>query len=150
MDRAEWTELWVSVNLAPHQPPARRLISCPLTLAAKSCPVTRSVLIIASRGVSAGRFFYLSLLDWTGRQLRAVSRGTIPAQLAPILERLGVNGDGWVETVRHFGRSKHPARWIVNSSAFVVNRCPRIVGVCEPRIVGVCEPSVIEGRSRNG
>ncbi len=47
---------------------------------------------------------YLLLLDWTGRQLRAVSQGTIPAQLAPILERLGVNGDGWVETVRQFGR----------------------------------------------
>ena len=47
---------------------------------------------------------YLSLLDWTGRELRAGSRATIPAQLAPILERLGVNTDGWVETVRHFGR----------------------------------------------
>jgi REP element-mobilizing transposase RayT len=47
---------------------------------------------------------YLSLLDWTGRQLRAASRGTIPPQLAPILERLGVIGDGWVETVRLFGR----------------------------------------------
>ena len=47
---------------------------------------------------------YLSLLDWTGRQLRAASQGAIPAQLAPILERLGIIGDGWVETVRHFGR----------------------------------------------
>ncbi len=43
-------------------------------------------------------------LDWTGRQLRAGSRGMIPDPLAPILERLGVNGDGWLETVRHFGR----------------------------------------------
>jgi hypothetical protein len=47
---------------------------------------------------------YLSLLDWTGRQIRATARGVIPAQLAPILERLGVNGDGWLDTVRHFGR----------------------------------------------
>jgi REP element-mobilizing transposase RayT len=47
---------------------------------------------------------YLSLLDWTGRQLRAASRGMIPAHLAPILERLGIIGDGWVETVRQFGR----------------------------------------------
>jgi REP element-mobilizing transposase RayT len=47
---------------------------------------------------------YLSLLDWTGRQLRVGSRGTIPSGLAPILERLGVIGDGWVETVRQFGR----------------------------------------------
>ncbi len=28
--------------------------------------------------------------------------------------------------------TEHLARWIVNSSAFVVNRCSRIVGVCEP------------------
>jgi hypothetical protein len=47
---------------------------------------------------------YLSLLDWTGRQLRATARGIIPAQLAPILERLGVNGDAWVDTLRNFGK----------------------------------------------
>ena len=28
----------------------------------------------------------------------------IPDPQAPILERLGLNGDGWLETVRHFGR----------------------------------------------
>jgi hypothetical protein len=47
---------------------------------------------------------YLSLLDWTGRQLRAASQGPIPPQRAPILERLGIVGDGWIETVRQFGR----------------------------------------------
>jgi REP element-mobilizing transposase RayT len=47
---------------------------------------------------------YLALLDWTGRQLRTVSSGSIPAQLAPNLERLRINSDGWVETVRRFGR----------------------------------------------
>jgi hypothetical protein len=47
---------------------------------------------------------YLSLLDWTGRQLRAGRRGTIPDHLAPILDRLRINGDGWLETVRDFGR----------------------------------------------
>ena len=53
---------------------------------------------------------YLSLLDWTGRELRAGKRGSIPGGLAPILERLGVNGEGWLETVRHFGRwFKHAA-----------------------------------------
>ncbi len=49
-------------------------------------------------------FEYLTLLEWTGRQLRAGKRGTIPDQIAPILERLGVIGEGWVETVRQFGR----------------------------------------------
>jgi REP element-mobilizing transposase RayT len=46
---------------------------------------------------------YLELLDWTGRQLRAASKGLIPAQLAPILERLGINSGRWVDTVRRFG-----------------------------------------------
>ena len=32
---------------------------------------------------------YLALLDWTGRELRAGSRGTIPGRLSPILDRMG-------------------------------------------------------------
>jgi hypothetical protein len=47
---------------------------------------------------------YLSLLDGTRRELWASSCGTIPGHFAPILERLGVNGEGWLDTVRHFGR----------------------------------------------
>ena len=43
---------------------------------------------------------------WIGRDAkfaRAVA-GTIPAELAPILDRLKLNGDGWIETVRCYGR----------------------------------------------
>ena len=47
---------------------------------------------------------YVMLLDWTGRELRADRRGAIPDQLAPIMERLGLNQSNWVETVRGFGR----------------------------------------------
>lgn len=47
---------------------------------------------------------YLSLLDWTGRQVRADKRGAIPAELRPILERLSINADAWVETMLDFGR----------------------------------------------
>jgi hypothetical protein len=47
---------------------------------------------------------YFMLLDWTGRELRADKRGSIPDNLAPIMERLGLNGLNWVETVRGFGR----------------------------------------------
>ncbi len=46
---------------------------------------------------------YRKLLDWTGRSVRSDKRGAIPSELAPILERLQVNGDNWVETVRNFG-----------------------------------------------
>ncbi len=44
------------------------------------------------------------LLDWTGRELRRDKRGAIPDDLAPILDRLGVDRSKWVHTVRDFGR----------------------------------------------
>ena len=47
---------------------------------------------------------YLQLLDWTGRALRQEKRGAIPADLAPILERLSVTHDGWLKLVTEFGR----------------------------------------------
>ncbi len=47
---------------------------------------------------------YLELLDWTGRQVRADKRGTIPEQLTPILERLQVSTNCWVDLVTGFGR----------------------------------------------
>lgn len=48
---------------------------------------------------------YLALLDWTGRQLRADKRGRIPSELAPILDRLGLQHDAWCELVRTYGRT---------------------------------------------
>jgi REP element-mobilizing transposase RayT len=47
---------------------------------------------------------YLKLLDWTGRQTRRGKPGTIPSELNPILARIGVSSDTWVETVLNFGR----------------------------------------------
>ncbi len=47
---------------------------------------------------------YLELLDWTGRQTRPDKRGQIPADLLPILERLRLSSETWVETVLNFGR----------------------------------------------
>lgn len=45
---------------------------------------------------------YLKLLDWTGRQVRGDKRGAIPTHLAPVLERLNINCDQWLETVTTF------------------------------------------------
>jgi hypothetical protein len=48
---------------------------------------------------------YLNLLDWTGRQLRNDKRGAIPADLAPILERLQIGGEvGWLQLMGQFSR----------------------------------------------
>jgi hypothetical protein len=47
---------------------------------------------------------YLELLDWTGRQLRQDKRGAIPSHLAPILERLHVSDEGWLQLMGRFSR----------------------------------------------
>jgi hypothetical protein len=47
---------------------------------------------------------YLKLLDWTGRQLRADKRGAIPPDLAPILERLHIGDEGWMQLMARFSR----------------------------------------------
>ncbi len=47
---------------------------------------------------------YLKLVDWTGRQIKEGKRGAIPAHLRPILQRLEINEDEWVDGVEHFGR----------------------------------------------
>jgi hypothetical protein len=41
---------------------------------------------------------YLALTDWTGRAIRADKRGFIPAEVPPILRRLGIEENAWVET----------------------------------------------------
>ena len=47
---------------------------------------------------------YLQLIDWTGRQLRRGKRGAIAADAPPILQRLGIDGDGWLWGIESFGR----------------------------------------------
>ena len=46
---------------------------------------------------------YLELVDWTGRAIRDDKRGAIPGHLASILERLSINQDNWLTTVKYFG-----------------------------------------------
>ncbi len=66
---------------------------------------------------------YLQLLDWTGRQVRGDKRGAIPAQLAPILERLQVSTTCWVDLVVGFGR------WFRRA----VGRPPNMAAECQRR-----------------
>jgi len=46
---------------------------------------------------------YLELLDWTGRECRAGKRGQIPGNLRPILERLDLNVEAWVDNIACYG-----------------------------------------------
>jgi hypothetical protein len=48
---------------------------------------------------------YLRLVDWTGRAIRENKKGAIPNDLAPILERIGLNPDAWLESVSHYSKN---------------------------------------------
>lgn len=47
---------------------------------------------------------YLQLLDWTGREIRDGKRGQVPADLRPILQRIGLEGASWCELITRFRR----------------------------------------------
>ena len=46
---------------------------------------------------------YLSLVDWTGRELRQEKRGRIPEHLLPLLKRLDVDAEHWLDTMERYG-----------------------------------------------
>ena len=47
---------------------------------------------------------YLMLLDWTGRQVVRGKPGRVPVELAPILQRLGIEGQHWYGLATRFGQ----------------------------------------------
>ena len=53
-------------------------------------------------GIPFGFADYLALVDWTGRAIRADKRGFIPHQLSPILTRLRVGADMWLDNATQF------------------------------------------------
>ncbi len=77
---------------------------------------------------------YLALVDWTGRTLRADKCGAIPAGVAPVLQRLGVEGETWIETVRHFrGKFHHyvgPVEALQRHGEAMGCRWVRGIGAC--------------------
>jgi hypothetical protein len=66
---------------------------------------------------------YLKMLDWSGRHLRANKRGAIPANLAPILERLGIEGDELLDTLEDFPRL---FRRLVGRSEQIIERAHEV------------------------
>ncbi|MCU7807232.1 MAG: hypothetical protein KZQ73_05105 [Candidatus Thiodiazotropha sp. (ex Semelilucina semeliformis)] len=48
---------------------------------------------------------YLELIDWAGRAIRADKSGAIPAQLAPILERLNINPEAWLNSIQNYNKT---------------------------------------------
>jgi hypothetical protein len=48
---------------------------------------------------------YLELVDWAGRAIREDKSGVIPSELAPILERLNIDSDAWLDSVKNYGKN---------------------------------------------
>lgn len=53
-------------------------------------------------GLPLGLGDYLELVDSTGRSAREDKRGAIDDRLAPMLDRLGINADEWLENATQF------------------------------------------------
>jgi REP element-mobilizing transposase RayT len=58
---------------------------------------------------------YFDLVDKSGRTMRADKRGSINAELAPILLRIGANPEAWPDTVSRFGRKFHLVAGLVSN-----------------------------------
>ncbi|AOE49639.1 transposase [Kangiella sediminilitoris] len=54
------------------------------------------------KGIAFDLTDYLELVDWSGRAIRHSKRGSIPAKLPPILERLNLSEDDWLLQAQHF------------------------------------------------
>jgi hypothetical protein len=48
---------------------------------------------------------YLELTDWAGRAIREDKSGSIPSNLAPILERLNIDPEAWLDSVKNYSKN---------------------------------------------
>jgi len=71
---------------------------CPIT----STPQQRGILDISETQ-------YFELVDQSGRIFRQGKRGSIPANLAPIISRIGAKPEAWIDTISRFGSKFHVA-----------------------------------------
>ena len=47
---------------------------------------------------------YLELLDWTGRQVKPGKRGSVAKKVPPILDRLNLSAELWLQTIAGFAK----------------------------------------------
>jgi len=78
--------------------------------------------IRADRAVPIRLQDYFALVDWTGRAIHQDKRGAIPANVKPILRRLGVVEENWVTNTQHFGNRFYRALGRVNQIRCLAGR----------------------------
>ena len=82
---------------------------------AKLKPLNGSCHAPLSKGLPYTQQDYFDLVDWTGRAVRKGKRGAIEKGYPPILDRLGIEEESWVDSVRHFQRYFFDAAGTVSS-----------------------------------
>ena len=65
-------------------------------------PLSGSSYTPLSYGIPYSQQDYFELMDWTGRVIRSDKRGSSDDQLSPILKRLGIESESWIESVTQF------------------------------------------------
>jgi hypothetical protein len=63
----------------------------------------------SSKGISFSLLDYLTLVEETGKVIRAGKRGSINENATALLIQLGINSGDWLQLAEHFGKQYHQA-----------------------------------------
>ena len=61
------------------------------------------------KGIAFSLLDYLTLVEETGKVIRADKRGKINEEICPLLTALGINSEDWLQLAEHFGKKYHQA-----------------------------------------
>lgn len=87
------------------------------------------------KGIQFTAVDYMLLVDSTGRQMRDGKRGFIDGKCQPILERLGLTEEQWLELTHEFGRS---FKGFVGSE-LLVRKCCEVLNYKRPPGIRNCK-----------
>jgi hypothetical protein len=85
---------------------------------------------------------YFNLVDMSGRILRSGKCGAIDSDLAPILLRIGINPEAWLDTVSRFESRFHLAAGLLSSLRSFADKIGRrwIAGLSSARVAFASSP----------
>jgi putative transposase len=85
---------------------------------------------------------YFDLVDKSGRMTRSDKRGSIDADLAPILLRIGANPEAWPDTISHFGSKFRLAAGLISNLRNFAAQLGRrwLTGVTTARVAFASSP----------
>ena len=66
------------------------------------------------KGIAFSLLDYLTLVEETGKVIRADKRGNINEKNCLLLTDLGINSDDWLQLAEHFGKKISSSCWLVS------------------------------------